>query len=87
MSLTMKTWFRMLASAFKSPAPAQSLAGISLLVLILYTGFTIPQPSIIGALRWITYINVGLSIHMSIPLLADCQPLAITLRVRKCHDK
>lgn len=87
MSLTMKTWFRMLASAFKSPAPAQSLAGISLLVLILYTGFTIPQPSIIGALRWITYLNVGLSTYVHHSLLADCQAVAITLRVWKRHDK
>lgn len=59
MTITMKAWFRALTAAFKSPAPAQTLAGLSLLCLTLYTGYTIPQPSMIGALRWITYINVS----------------------------
>lgn len=27
--------------------------------LVLYTGYAIPKSSMIGALRWITYINVG----------------------------
>ena len=58
MTVTMKAWFRALAAAFGSPAPAQTVAGMSILVLTLYTGYTIPQPSMIGALRWITYINV-----------------------------
>ncbi|THH00264.1 hypothetical protein EW026_g2253 [Hermanssonia centrifuga] len=42
---------------FLERAPAQTVAGMSILVLTLYTGYTIPQPSMIGALRWITYIN------------------------------
>ncbi|TEB24254.1 hypothetical protein FA13DRAFT_1714739 [Coprinellus micaceus] len=46
MSLTMKSWFRAIAAAFKSEATAQAFAG-----------YTIPKPSMIGALRWITYIN------------------------------
>jgi ATP-binding cassette subfamily G (WHITE) protein 2 (SNQ2) len=57
MSIVMRGWFRMLASAFKSSAPANTVAGISTLVLAIYTGYTIPRPSMIGALRWITYIN------------------------------
>ncbi|KAJ7852077.1 ABC-2 type transporter-domain-containing protein [Mycena olivaceomarginata] len=57
MSLAMKAFFRAIAAAFKSPAPAQSLAGLMVLILILYTGYSIPKPSMIGALRWITYIN------------------------------
>ncbi|KAJ7364390.1 pleiotropic drug resistance ABC transporter [Mycena albidolilacea] len=57
MSLTMKAFFRAIAAAFKNPAPAQSLAGLMVLVLVLYTGYSIPKPSMIGALRWITYIN------------------------------
>ncbi|KAI0703005.1 pleiotropic drug resistance ABC transporter [Cytidiella melzeri] len=57
MTVTMKGWFRALAAAFKQPAPAQTVAGMSILLLTLYTGYTIPQPSMIGALRWITYIN------------------------------
>ncbi|TEB24253.1 hypothetical protein FA13DRAFT_1756871 [Coprinellus micaceus] len=57
MSLTMKSWFRAIAAAFTSEATAQAFAGISTLALAIYTGYTIPRPSMIGALRWITYIN------------------------------
>lgn len=57
MAVTMKAFFRSIAAAFKSPATAQAFAGIVLLVLVIYTGYTIPQPSMIGALRWLTYIN------------------------------
>ncbi|KAJ6512909.1 pleiotropic drug resistance ABC transporter [Mycena sanguinolenta] len=57
MSITMKAFFRAIAAAFKSPAAAQSLAGLMVLLLVLYTGYSIPKPSMIGALRWITYIN------------------------------
>jgi ATP-binding cassette subfamily G (WHITE) protein 2 (SNQ2) len=38
MTITMRGWFRMLASAFKSPAPAQTIAGLSTLALSIYTG-------------------------------------------------
>jgi ATP-binding cassette subfamily G (WHITE) protein 2 (SNQ2) len=57
MALVMKAWFRCVAAAFGSPAPAQTIAGILLLMLVLYTGYSIPKPSMIGALKWITYIN------------------------------
>lgn len=57
MTLTMKAWFRAVTSAVKGPAPAQTVAGLSIMVLTLYTGYTIPQPSMIGALKWISYIN------------------------------
>ncbi|KAG9310127.1 ABC-2 type transporter-domain-containing protein [Chiua virens] len=56
-SLLGKALFRSLAAAFKSEAPAQAFAGVLVLVLSLYTGYSIPQPSMIGALRWITWIN------------------------------
>ncbi|KAG2159222.1 ABC-2 type transporter-domain-containing protein [Suillus bovinus] len=56
-TLTMKAFFRMLAASFKDESGATSLAGISVLVVSLYTGYTIPRPSMPGALRWITYIN------------------------------
>jgi ATP-binding cassette subfamily G (WHITE) protein 2 (SNQ2) len=38
MTVVMKAWFRMLAAAFKSPAPAQTVAGLSILALGNYTG-------------------------------------------------
>ena len=62
-ALSMKALFRSLAAAFKKPAPAQAVAGVLLLGLSLYTGYQIPKPSMIGALRWITYINVSSEIH------------------------
>jgi len=57
-SLVMKAYFRTIASIFSQPAPAQAVAGITLLVLVLYTGYQIPVPQMIGALRWLIYINV-----------------------------
>jgi ATP-binding cassette subfamily G (WHITE) protein 2 (SNQ2) len=57
----MKAWFRAVAAAFGDPAPAQTVAGLMLLTLVLYTGYTIPKPSMIGALRWISWTNV--SVH------------------------
>lgn len=62
---TMKAYFRSLAAAFRAAAPAQALAGLSVLICVLYTGYTLPMPSMIGALKWITYINVRLLICMS----------------------
>ncbi|KAF8638207.1 hypothetical protein AX16_010553 [Volvariella volvacea WC 439] len=57
MSIAMKSWFRGIAAAFANEAMAQTFAGISILAIAIYTGYTIPKPSMIGALRWITYIN------------------------------
>ena len=59
LALVMKAWFRAVAAAFGDPAPAQTVAGLMLLTLVLYTGYAIPKPSVIGALKWITYINVS----------------------------
>jgi hypothetical protein len=55
----MKAFFRALAAAFPGPAPAQAVAGVVILALSLYTGFQIPQPQMIGALKWIVWINVS----------------------------
>ncbi|KAG7087521.1 hypothetical protein E1B28_013480 [Marasmius oreades] len=57
LAMTMKVFIRSLSAAVGSPAPAQTLAGVALLALILYTGFALPRPSMIGGLRWITYLN------------------------------
>lgn len=62
-ALSMKALFRSLAAAFKKAAPAQAVAGVLLLGLSLYTGYRIPKPSMIGTLRWISYINVSPEIH------------------------
>lgn len=71
MTLTMKAWFRAIAAFFKSAPPAQAIGGISTLVLVLYTGYAIPQPYMIGALRWITYINVCAALDFGHCLLTD----------------
>ncbi|TFY65604.1 hypothetical protein EVG20_g5493 [Dentipellis fragilis] len=57
MSLTMKTMFRSMASIFRTPAPVQSVAGVILIVLVLFTGYTTPRNYIPGALRWISWLN------------------------------
>jgi len=63
-ALVMKAYFRAIAAWFTDPTPAQSVAGVSLLVLTLYTGYNIPEPYMVGALHWITYINVCASFHI-----------------------
>ena len=64
----MKAYFRALAAWFTDPTPAQSAAGVTLLALTLYTGYNIPEPYMIGALRWITYINVCTSFFNLSPM-------------------
>ena len=56
-SIVMKTWFRAIAAAFASQEAAQALAGLSVLILGIFSGYSIPRPSIVKGLRWITYIN------------------------------
>ena len=72
----MKAWFRTLAAAFKSPAPATAIAGLSTLILVLYTGYSLPQPYMIGALKWIIWINVSLPLTETFP---HCTDAAISL--------
>ena len=71
----MKAYFRALAAWFTDPTPAQSAAGVTLLALTLYTGYNIPEPYMIGALRWLTYINVCISpsIRYAVILTAVCR--------------
>ena len=57
----MKAFFRMLAAGFTREPAATAFAGVFVLILTLYTGYTIPKPTMIGALRWITYINVRIT--------------------------
>jgi len=82
----MKAFFRGLAAAFPAEAPAQAVAGILLLALSLYTGYQIPRKQMIGALRWISYINVRslpiaiTSVHLNLISTANI------LRVRFAYD-
>ncbi|THU82570.1 hypothetical protein K435DRAFT_446226 [Dendrothele bispora CBS 962.96] len=56
-ALAMKGFFRALAAACRSESVAQTFAGIVILASSMYAGYMIPRPSMIGALRWISYIN------------------------------
>lgn len=60
MTIAMKAFFRLIAASFKDESGATSMAGIVVLLVSLYTGYTIPRPSVPGGLRWITYINVSI---------------------------
>ena len=44
-TLTMKAFFRALAASFAQESAAQAVGGIGILALVLYTGYTIPRPS------------------------------------------
>ncbi|TDL16644.1 hypothetical protein BD410DRAFT_795131 [Rickenella mellea] len=57
LTLTMNAFFRSIAAVSKKLAPAQSFGGVMIFVVILYTGYQIPQQSMIGAVRWVSYIN------------------------------
>lgn len=54
----MKSFFRALAAMFKRESAALSFSGLLTLALVLYTGYTVPKPTMIGALKWISWISV-----------------------------
>lgn len=56
-TMVMKMFFRAVSACFKTPSGAITVAGIMMTAAILCTGYAIPPTAIIGALRWITYIN------------------------------
>ena len=64
MSVVMKVYFRAIAACFGDPTSAQSVAGVTLMAFVLYTGYNIPEPYMIGALRWIADINVCIPYHV-----------------------
>ena len=50
MSITMKAWFRAVAAGFGAPAPAQTVAGILLLALVI-VGVAIGRPRMLSIER------------------------------------
>ena len=52
LTLSMKAFYRAVAASFAQEAQAQALGGLGTLAIIIYTGYTVPKPSMIGALRW-----------------------------------
>ncbi|KAJ5133058.1 hypothetical protein N7448_007216 [Penicillium atrosanguineum] len=55
--LTMSGIFRSLAALTKSIGQAMAFAGIMVLCIVVYTGFTLPQPYMHPWLSWIRWIN------------------------------
>ena len=55
--LTMSGFFRTIAAAAKTNAQAMSMAGISILAIIIYTGFTIQRKYMKPWLKWVSYVN------------------------------
>ncbi|KUL89663.1 hypothetical protein ZTR_00514 [Talaromyces verruculosus] len=56
-TLTMSNLFRLIGSLSRTQAQAMVPAGIFMLALMIYTGFTIPISSMHPWFRWINYIN------------------------------
>ena len=54
---TMIAIFRMLTAVFRSPAAATMISGILVMDFALYTGFSIPRPSMVVWWRWLSYCN------------------------------
>ncbi|KAK6866918.1 Multidrug resistance protein CDR2 [Candida tropicalis] len=56
-TLVMSHIFRSIGSMFTSLAGAMTPAGVILLAIIVFTGFVIPYPSMLGWSKWIKWIN------------------------------
>lgn len=55
--LTMSAIFRTLAASTKTISQALALAGVMVLAIVIYTGFTIPRPYMHPWFKWISWIN------------------------------
>lgn len=55
--LTMSTIFRSLAALTKTLSQAMAFAGVMVLAIVIYTGFTLPRPYMHPWMEWISYIN------------------------------
>ncbi|KIW89038.1 uncharacterized protein Z519_10523 [Cladophialophora bantiana CBS 173.52] len=56
-TLVMSAWFRTIAALTNSPEAAIGAAGFLVLAYAIYTGYTIPKPSMHPWFKWITYVN------------------------------
>ncbi|EGV65767.1 Opaque-specific ABC transporter cdr3 [Yamadazyma tenuis] len=56
-TLTMSHVFRTLGASTKTLYQAMNPAGLILLILVIYSGFVIPYPNMLGWSRWIKYLN------------------------------
>ena len=49
--------FRTVAAATKTVTQALAAAGVLVLVMIIYTGYTIPKPYMHPWFKWISWVN------------------------------
>lgn len=56
-TLTMSSIFRSLAAFTKTISQAMALAGVMVLAIVIYTGFTLPRPYEHPWMKWISWIN------------------------------
>ena len=55
--LTMSSIFRCLAAVTSALSQAMALAGVMVLAIVIYTGFTLPRPYEHPWMKWISWIN------------------------------
>ena len=56
-TLTMSSIFRTLAAITSTVAQAMSFAGVMVLAIVIYTGFTLPRPYMHPWMKWISWCN------------------------------
>lgn len=56
-TLVMSMLFRTVGSITKSLAQAMAPTSVVILALVMYTGFVIPTPYMLGWIRWIRHVN------------------------------
>lgn len=54
---TMSAMFRTVAAATKTISQALTIAGVLILAIVIYTGYTIPLPYMHPWFKWLNYIN------------------------------
>jgi ATP-binding cassette subfamily G (WHITE) protein 2 (PDR) len=53
----MSAMFRTVAAATKTVSQALAIAGVLVLIIVIYTGYTIPRPYMKPWFKWLTWIN------------------------------
>ncbi|KAH0562043.1 hypothetical protein GP486_003252 [Trichoglossum hirsutum] len=56
-TLTMSAVFRAIAASTKTISQALAIAGVSVLAIVIYTGFTVPRPYMHPWFKWLSWIN------------------------------
>ena len=57
LTLTMSMIFRTIAASSRTLSQALAPSALLILAIVIYTGFTIPTPNMLGWARWIAYLD------------------------------